>query len=81
VTTTGRAAVSWGDHRVVSLVLAGATLVTGLMTLALAQTQHLVVNHRPLPSVLLLSRLLGEHFAGTRYARYFATPSAEAGRG
>ncbi|HEY3690998.1 MAG TPA: hypothetical protein VGL46_11945 [Pseudonocardiaceae bacterium] len=45
------------------------------------QTQHLVVNHRPLPSVLLLSRLLGEHFAGTRYARYFATPSAEAGRG
>jgi hypothetical protein len=45
------------------------------------QTQHLVVNHRPMPSVLLFSRLLGEHFAGTRYARYFATPSAEAGRG
>ncbi|WP_405829921.1 hypothetical protein [Streptomyces sp. NBC_01176] len=42
---------------------------------AAGQTQHLVVNHRPLPSVLLFSRLLGEHFAGTRYAQYFAAPS------
>jgi hypothetical protein len=41
------------------------------------QTQHLVMNHRPLSSVLLFSRLLGEHFAGTRYARYFAAPSAD----
>src|SRR6478672_7381817 len=36
---------------------------------------------RPQPSVLFFSRLLGEHFAGTRYAGYFATPSADAGRG
>ncbi|MFE2131650.1 hypothetical protein ACFW9X_00090 [Streptomyces sp. NPDC059466] len=38
------------------------------------QTQHLVVNHRPLHAVLLFSRLLGEHFAGTRFAQYFAAP-------
>ncbi|MFD7433401.1 hypothetical protein [Streptomyces sp. NPDC059861] len=45
------------------------------------QTQHLVMNHRPLPSVLLSSRIMGEHFAGTRYARYFLAPSADAERG
>ena len=32
---------------------------------------RIVVNHRPLGSVLLWSQLMGEHFAGTRYARYF----------
>jgi hypothetical protein len=47
VTTTGRAAVSWGDHRVVSLVLAGATLVTGLMTLALAPASAASVAAAP----------------------------------
>jgi hypothetical protein len=36
------------------------------------QAQHIVMNHRPLPSLLLFSRLIGEHFAGTEYARYFA---------
>ena len=35
------------------------------------QTARIVVNHRPLSSVLLWSRLMGEHFAGTRHARYF----------
>ncbi|HTP18483.1 MAG TPA: hypothetical protein VMJ65_02695 [Solirubrobacteraceae bacterium] len=35
------------------------------------QTAQIVVNHRPLGSVLLWSRLMGEHFAGTRYAQYF----------
>ncbi|MGZ6831731.1 MAG: hypothetical protein ACXVGN_00995 [Mycobacteriaceae bacterium] len=44
------------------------------------QAQHLVMNHRPLPSVLLFSRLMGEHFAGTRYAQYFAAPSVDADR-
>jgi len=32
---------------------------------------RIVVNHRPLRSVLLWSRLMGEHFAGTPYAQYF----------
>ena len=32
---------------------------------ATGQTQHIVANYRPLSSLLLLSRLLGEKFAGT----------------
>ena len=35
------------------------------------QTAQIVVNHRPLGSVLLWSRLMGEHFAGAPYAQYF----------
>ena len=35
------------------------------------QTARIVVNHRPLRSVLLWSQLMGEHFAGTPYARFF----------
>ncbi len=35
------------------------------------QAARIVVDHRPLRSVLLWSRLMGEHFAGTPYARYF----------
>ena len=35
------------------------------------QAARIVVNHRPLRSVLLWSQLMGEHFAGTRYAQYF----------
>jgi hypothetical protein len=47
--------------------------VVGVITRnAAGQTQHIVVNHRPRSSLLLLSRLLGEKFAGTPYARYFA---------
>jgi len=47
--------------------------VVGVITRnAAGQTQHIVVNHRPRSSLLLLSRLLGEKFAGTPYAKYFA---------
>jgi len=35
------------------------------------QTQHIVVNHRPRSSLLLLSRLMGEKLAGTPNAKYF----------
>jgi hypothetical protein len=35
------------------------------------QAAGIVVNHRPLRSVLLWSQLMGEHFAGTCYAKYF----------
>jgi hypothetical protein len=38
---------------------------------AAGQTQHLVVNHRPRSSMLLVSRLLGENFAGTPQAKHF----------
>jgi hypothetical protein len=37
---------------------------------------RIVVNHRPLGSVLLWSQLMGEHFAGTRYAQYFLSHDA-----
>jgi hypothetical protein len=33
--------------------------------------QQIVINHRPLSSVLLWSRLMAEHFAGTEYEQYF----------
>ena len=35
------------------------------------QAQHIAANYRPRGSLLLLSRLLGEGFAGTPYAKYF----------
>ncbi|MGO9888790.1 MAG: hypothetical protein ACLP0L_12895 [Solirubrobacteraceae bacterium] len=40
------------------------------------QAARIVVNHRPLGAVLLWSQLMGEHFAGTRYARYFLSHDA-----
>jgi hypothetical protein len=40
------------------------------------QTVRIVVNHRPLRSVLLWSQLMGEHFAGTRCAKYFLSHDA-----
>jgi len=43
---------------------------------AAGQTAQIVVNHRPLASVLLWSRLMGEHFAGTPYAEYFLSPNS-----
>lgn len=36
-----------------------------------SQANRIIVNHRPLGSVLLWSQLMGEHFAGTSYAQYF----------
>jgi hypothetical protein len=35
------------------------------------QTARIVVNHRPLGSVLLWSKLMAEHFVATPYAQYF----------
>lgn len=40
---------------------------------AAGQTQHVVAGYRPRSSLLLLSRLLGERFAGTPLAKYFLT--------
>ena len=40
---------------------------------AAGQTQHIAANYRPRSSELLLSRLLGEKFAGTPLAEHFAT--------
>ena len=38
---------------------------------AAGQAQHIVGNYRPRSTLLLLSRLVGEHFAGTPYGDYF----------
>ena len=37
------------------------------------QAQHIVGNYRPRSTLLLLSRLVGDHFAGTPYGEHFAT--------
>jgi hypothetical protein len=44
---------------------------------AAGQAQHIVANYRPRKTLLLLSRLIGEHFAGTPYGEYFATSAPE----
>ena len=38
---------------------------------AAAQTQRVVVNHRPRSAMLQFSRLMLEHFTGTPYAVYW----------
>ena len=48
--------------------IGAAVLITRNST---GQTQHVAANYRPRSSLLLLSRLLGEKFAGTPYAEYF----------
>jgi hypothetical protein len=40
---------------------------------AAGQAQHIVANYRPRTTLLLLSRLIGQHFAGTPYGEHFAT--------
>ena len=40
---------------------------------AAGQAEHIAANYRPRSSLLLLSRLVGEKFAGTPYAKYFLT--------
>ena len=45
--------------------------VTVVTRNAAGQTQHIVGNYRPRSTLLLLSRLTNEHFAGTPYGDYF----------
>ena len=39
---------------------------------AAGQARHIAANYRPRSSLLILSRLLGEKFAGTPYGEHFA---------
>ena len=41
------------------------------------QAQHIVADYRPRTTLLLVSRLIGEHFAGTPYGEYFASGAPE----
>jgi hypothetical protein len=43
---------------------------------AAGQSQHIAANYRPLSSLLLLSRLLGEKFAGTPVGEHFLAGKA-----
>ena len=45
--------------------------VTVVTRNAAGQAQHIVGNYRPRSTLLLLSRLIGEHFAGTPYGKHF----------
>ncbi len=45
--------------------------VTVVARNAAGQTQHIVGNYRPRSTLLLLSRLINEHFADTPYGDYF----------
>jgi hypothetical protein len=44
---------------------------------AAGQAQHVVANYRPRATLLVVSRLVGEHFAGTPYGEHFATSAPE----
>ena len=44
---------------------------------AAGQAQHIVANYRPRTTLLRLSRLIGEHFAGTPYGEHFASSAPE----
>jgi hypothetical protein len=37
------------------------------------QAQHIVANYRPRTTLLLVSRLVGDHFADTPYGEHFAS--------
>jgi hypothetical protein len=41
------------------------------------QAQHIVVSYRPRRSIQLVSQLVGDHFAGTPLAQYFASRTDE----
>ena len=44
---------------------------------AAGQAQHVVASYRPRTTLLLVSRLVGEHFAGTPYGEHFASSAPE----
>ena len=44
---------------------------------AAGRAQHIVANYRPCTTLLLLSRLIGEHFTGTPYGEHFASGAPE----
>ena len=66
----------WGDDRFLedytAQVHGEPIACVVLVTLnSSGQAQHIAANYRPCSSLLLLSCLLGERFAGTPYSKYF----------
>ena len=71
----------WGDDRFLEDYTAHVRgepigCVVLVLNNSAGQAQHIAANYRPRSSLLLLSRLLGEKFAGTPYAKYFLAGSA-----
>jgi hypothetical protein len=72
----------WGDRgfiedyvaRVQGEPIACLALVTND---AAGRTKHIAANYRPLSSALLLSRLVGEKFAGTPIGEHFSASQVE----
>ncbi|MBV8998767.1 MAG: hypothetical protein JO304_06890 [Solirubrobacterales bacterium] len=72
----------WGDDRFLedytAQVRGEPIACVVLVTLNSAgKAQHIAANYRPRSSLLLLSRLLGERFAGTGYSKYFVASEPE----
>ena len=44
---------------------------------AAGQAQHIVANYRPRKTLLLVSRLVGEHFSSAPYGEHFASNAPE----
>ena len=44
---------------------------------AAGQAQRIIANYRPRTALLLVSRLVGEHFAGTPYGEHFVSGAPE----
>jgi hypothetical protein len=42
------------------------------------EVEHIVASYRPRTTLVRVSHLIGEHFAGTPYAEHFATPDSSA---
>jgi hypothetical protein len=66
----------WGDNSFIEDYTAevrGAPVgAVHLITFnAVGEAQHIIVNYRPLSSVMFFSRLLREKFAGTPYAEHY----------
>ena len=47
---------------------------------AAGQAQHIVANYRPRSTLLLMSRLIGDHFTGTPIGEHFATTGSKTRR-
>jgi len=67
----------WGDNRFLedkNARVRGEPIGAIILNDA-GQAQHVAASYRSRDSVLLVSRLVGEHFAGTPIANYFANRS------
>jgi hypothetical protein len=63
----------WVNH------LADDVTIEGSAMNGVVQAEHIVANYRPRTTLLLVSRLVGEHFAGTPCGEHFASSAPSEG--